>query len=190
MRKIKPSVPRAVEQALPPPAARVRPGRFFLVFLLCVFAGFGALLAPFARPLVAQFSTGLVRTSTALISAAGGKVSAQGTFMSAPSSGFTIQMKDGCNGAHVTILLWSAVLAFPASFLWKAKGLLIGTVAIQGLNFVRFISLFYLGQYNYAWFEFAHFYLWESLIMLDALVVFWLWAAMVFRSVSRQNEAV
>lgn len=26
-----------------------------------------------------------------------------------------------------------------------------------------------------AWFDFAHAYLWESLLVLDTMVVFWLW---------------
>jgi exosortase H (IPTLxxWG-CTERM-specific) len=163
-------------------SARVRPERFLLVFFACLLVAFGLLLAPFMRPAVGRFSRALVETSGMLIGAAGGKALVEGTVLRAPSSGFAIEMKDGCNGVNVMILLWSAVLAFPASRAWKVKGLLAGSAAIQGVNFIRFISLFYLGQYNMNWFEFAHAYLWESLIMLDALVVFWLWAAMVFRS--------
>lgn len=26
-----------------------------------------------------------------------------------------------------------------------------------------------------AWFDFAHAYLWESLLVLDTMVIFWLW---------------
>lgn len=152
------------------------------VFALCGVLAFGLLLAPFARPAVERFSRGLVQVSGALIEVAGGRASVEGTVLRAPLSGFAIEMKDGCNGINVMILLWSAMLAFPASWTWKAKGLLAGSLAIQGVNFIRFISLFYLGQYNMTWFEFAHGYLWESLIMVDALVVFLIWAAMVFRS--------
>ena len=79
------------------------------------------------------------------------------------------------NAINVTILLWSAVLAFPAPWKMKAFGLAVGTVVVQALNIVRFISLFYLGQYSMAWFDFAHAYLWESLLVLDTMVVFWLW---------------
>jgi exosortase H (IPTLxxWG-CTERM-specific) len=84
-------------------------------------------------------------------------------------------MRDGCNAVNVTILLWSAVLAFPASWRMKALGLAIGSLIIQMLNIIRFISLFYLGQYSTTWFDFAHAYLWESLLVLDTLVIFWLW---------------
>jgi len=50
-----------------------------------------------------------------------------------------------------------------------------GFVAIQALNIVRIASLFDLGQWSEAWFEFAHLYLWQTLIMLDALVVWLPW---------------
>jgi len=99
-----------------------------------------------------------------------------------PAGHFAVQMAYGCNGAHVTILLWAAVLAFPASWRQKAKGLAAGTVAIHAVNLVRFISLFYVGLYDRAWFDFAHLYLWESLMMIDTLVVFWTWAHLVRRS--------
>jgi exosortase H (IPTLxxWG-CTERM-specific) len=94
-------------------------------------------------------------------------------------------MKDGCNGVNVTILLWAAVLAFPAPWRMKAVGLAAGSLAIQVLNIVRFISLFYIGQYSASWFEFAHGYLWETLLMLDTMVVFWVWV----RRASRPGTA-
>ena len=50
-----------------------------------------------------------------------------------------------------------------------------GILAVQGLNVVRVISLFYLGQWNYQVFEWAHLYVWQALIMLDVLVVWLIW---------------
>ena len=52
-----------------------------------------------------------------------------------------------------------------------AIGLVAGVVAVQGLNIIRIISLFYLGQWNREVFEWAHLYVWQALIMLDVLVV-------------------
>lgn len=48
-------------------------------------------------------------------------------------------------------------------------------LAVQGVNLLRIISLFYLGQWRFGVFEFAHLYLWQALIMLDVLVVWLLW---------------
>jgi exosortase/archaeosortase family protein len=54
-------------------------------------------------------------------------------------------------------------------------GFLIGFVAIQALNLVRIISLFYIGQWSQVWFDWFHHYLWQALIILDALVVWLIW---------------
>jgi exosortase/archaeosortase family protein len=69
----------------------------------------------------------------------------------------------------------------------KAWGLVGGSLIIQALNLVRFVTLFYIGQYSRTWFDFAHGYLWECLLVLDTLVVFWLWVTRVFRAGAAQN---
>ena len=46
---------------------------------------------------------------------------------------------------------------------------------MQALNIVRVISLFYIGQWSPGAFEWAHLYLWQVLIMLDALIVWLIW---------------
>ncbi len=162
--------------------SNLRPKRFLAVFILCLLAGFGLLTTPFLQSAVSVFSIGLVHASGALIHLCGGTALVDKAILRQPSTGFAVEMKEGCNGVTVTILLCAAVLAFPASWTQRAAGILIGSAAIQILNFIRFISLFYLGQYSMSWFEFAHGYLWESLIMLDTLVVFWMWVNRVFRS--------
>ena len=148
--------------------------RFVLIFAGGALFGFGVLLTPPVQSVDGEFSRGLVKVSHALLLAAGGHATCNGAILRAPG-GFAVEMRDGCNALNVTILLWSAVLAFPAPWKMKVLGLASGTVVIQALNIVRFISLFYLGQYSMAWFDFAHAYLWESLLVLDTMVVFWLW---------------
>ena len=37
----------------------------------------------------------------------------------------------------------------------------------------------YLLQWNPVWFEWAHLYLWQALIMLDGLIVYLLWVRML-----------
>jgi exosortase H (IPTLxxWG-CTERM-specific) len=66
-------------------------------------------------------------------------------------------------------------VAFPAGWKHKLIGLGAGFVAIQALNVLRVISLFYLGQWNMDVFNFAHTYLWQALIMLDVLAVWLIW---------------
>ena len=67
------------------------------------------------------------------------------------------------------------MLAYPAPWRYKLLGIGAGFLAIQALNLVRIISLFYLGQWNRTWFDWFHLYLWQALIVLDALVAFLVW---------------
>ena len=173
-----------IASAAQPPRGGL-PLRFFLIFAVSFLLGFFLLVTPEVKPAVLQFSRGLVNASASLINVCGGAAKVDGdqrTILRDPRRGLGVEMKDGCNGVNITILLWSAVLAFPASWVRRVQGLLIGSAAIQGINLVRFISLFYLLQYNRPLFDFAHEYLWESLIMLDAVVVFWLWAQRAVRA--------
>jgi exosortase H (IPTLxxWG-CTERM-specific) len=71
------------------------------------------------------------------------------------------------------------MLAFPAPWKHRVIGILAGLSAVQVLNIVRVISLFYLGQWNMTVFEWAHLYLWQALIMLDVLIVWLVWIRML-----------
>ena len=103
------------------------------------------------------------------------QVLAQGKVLQSADNGFAVSIEAGCNGVEATIVLVAAILAFPASWKRKLIGLVVGIVAVQGLNIVRVISLFYLGQWNFDAFEWAHLYVWQALIMLDVMVVWLLW---------------
>ena len=95
--------------------------------------------------------------------------------MRSTTNGFAVSIEAGCNGVEATIVLLAAILAFPAPWKHKLAGLAAGIVAVQGLNILRVISLFYLGQWDYQVFEWAHLYVWQALIMLDVLVVWLVW---------------
>lgn len=149
--------------------------RFILLFALAAFVQFAILLAAPVRPFVDGFSGRLAAVSGSLIRTFGGTCLQQGAILSDPAKGFALEIRDGCNGVNVTILLWAAIVAYPARLKWKLIGLVGGLAAIQLLNLLRLISLFYLGQYDRPLFQFAHLYLWETLIIIDAVAVFGLW---------------
>jgi exosortase H (IPTLxxWG-CTERM-specific) len=151
-----------------------------LKFSCSLLIGFGLLLTPPIQSVDGRFSRALVTVSHAVLAACGGHATRDAAVLRSPG-GFAVEMRDGCNAVNVTILLWSAILAFPASWKMKLAGLAAGSLIVQVLNIVRFLSLFYLGQYSLTWFDFAHAYLWESLLVLDTMVVFWLWVNRVMR---------
>lgn len=113
--------------------------------------------------------------SAGMLSLLDAHVTASGKIIASTLKPFAISIEPGCNGVEAMIILIAAIVVFPATWSQRIKGLIAGLLAIQALNLVRIISLFYLGQWNETWFEWAHLYLWQALIMLDALVVFLIW---------------
>jgi exosortase H (IPTLxxWG-CTERM-specific) len=137
---------------------------------------FGVELTPWAqRWFVVPWTDTLATISAAIVKFFDPAVVAEGKVLQSESSGFAVSIEAGCNGVEATIVLVAAILAFPASWKRKLAGLAIGVVAVQALNILRVISLFYLGQWNFDAFDFAHRYVWQALIMLDVLIVWLLW---------------
>src|SRR6185312_9654810 len=150
--------------------------RFFLWFLVLQAALFGLELTPWAqRWFVVPWTDTLAAISAGIVKVFDPGVFVDGKVLQSGSNGFAVSIEAGCNGVEATIVLAAAILAFPAPWKRKLVGLAIGIVAVQGLNIVRVISLFYLGQWNFNVFEWAHLYVWQALIMLDVLVVWLLW---------------
>jgi exosortase H (IPTLxxWG-CTERM-specific) len=172
-----------------PSGVRRRAWIFVALFSTFCITGFAVLLSPVSSPAVLEFSHSLVSFCGVLIGACGGHARVEGAILRDPSSGFSIEMKDGCNAANVTVFLWSAMLAFPSSWKTKVWGFLAGGIVIHAINIVRFISLFYLGLYSRYWFDFAHAYLWETLLVLDTVVVFSLWVNRVSQSAAVAHAA-
>ena len=150
--------------------------RFFVVFLALLALLFGLELTPWAqRFFVEPWTVALARISASIVTLFDSGVQATGKVLAATGNGFAVSIEAGCNGVEATIVLIAAMLAFPAPWKHRAIGLAAGIVAVQGLNVVRVISLFYLGQWNRDVFEWAHLYVWQALIMLDVLIVWLLW---------------
>ena len=150
--------------------------RFFIQFLAFQALLFGAELTPWAQEFfVVPWTNTLAAVSARLVTFFDPNVIATGKVLQSTANGFAVSIESGCNGVEATIVLVAAILAFPAPWKHRLMGLVAGVVAVQGLNVIRVISLFYLGQWNLDVFEWAHLYVWQALIMLDVLIVWLVW---------------
>jgi exosortase H (IPTLxxWG-CTERM-specific) len=150
--------------------------RFITLFLIYLFALFALeLLQPIDEHVILPFTAGIAKVSVWLVGLFDPHAIAYGKVLESTTNGFAISIERGCNGVEAVIILVSAMLAFPAPWKHRLVGIGLGFVAIQALNLVRIISLFYLGQWNRTWFDWFHLYLWQALIVLDALVAFLIW---------------
>jgi len=157
--------------------------RFFATFVLLQAVLFGLELTPWAQAyFVVPWTNALAAISAWLVTLVDPGVEAAGKVIRSTANGFAVSIEAGCNGVEATIVLVAAMLAFPAPWRRKLFGLAAGAVAVQGLNVVRVISLFYLGQWSLRVFEWAHLYVWQALIMLDVLVVWLVWVRLLPRT--------
>ena len=149
---------------------------FFITFLVLQAVLFGAELTPWVQEhFVVPWTNTVAAASAGLVTLFDPGVVATGKVLQSKTNGFAVSIESGCNGVEATIVLVAAILAFPAPWKSRLLGLAVGVVAVQGLNIIRVISLFYLGQWDLAAFEWAHLYVWQALIMLDVLIVWLIW---------------
>jgi exosortase H (IPTLxxWG-CTERM-specific) len=150
--------------------------RFFIIFSILLVGLFTLeILQPVEKHVILPFTSVIADISVWIVSLFDENVLASGNVIRDKVSGFGVRIERGCNGLEAVIILFAAIFAFPAPWRSKMIGFAIGFFAIQLLNLVRIISLFYLGQWNHTAFEWFHLYLWQALIILDALVVWLIW---------------
>lgn len=150
--------------------------RFIVIFLASLLVLFTLdVLTVVEVHVIDPFNALLATLSANIIDLFGGDAVAHGKVIYSVATGLAVSIERVCNGIEAVIILVSAMIAFPARWQHKLVGVVLGTLAIQALNLVRIISLYYLHQWNSVWFEWFHSYIWQALIVLDALVMFLLW---------------
>lgn len=161
--------------------------RFLIIFTVSLAALFSVeMLVPVQEHVIVPFTELLARLSAAIVLPFDDTVIAYGKILQFRDTGFAVSIEAGCNGVEATIVLIAAVVAYPASWKSRVIAIAIGFLAIQALNLVRIISLFYLGNWDTEIFSWIHLYLWPSLIMLDVLIVF----IVYLRYLARQSQPV
>jgi len=165
--------------------------RFFVLFTVLLVGLFTLeILQPAEEYVILPFTSFIADVSVWILQFFDDNVEAYKNIIRDSVSGFGVRIERGCNGVEALIILFAAIFSFPAPFKNKIIGFVIGFFAIQVLNLVRIISLFYLGQWNQVAFEWFHLYLWQALIILDALVVWLIWLRTLPQAkLKRQIEA-
>ena len=150
--------------------------RYLGLFLLLTVAIFSVLATPWAeRMFVAPFTRGLVHACAFLIGLFDHRVEAAGAVLSFNDGRGAVQVLAGCNAVEVCALLSAAILAFPGKLRYGLIGAAAGIVALQAINLLRIISLLYLSRGSQDVFEFFHNYVWDAMIGLEGLLIFFFW---------------
>jgi exosortase H (IPTLxxWG-CTERM-specific) len=169
--------PRKGSANRPPSGAANRRSLLFLARFVALLVAFYAIVAshPVNDAVIVPFTAGVARASAVILNVIGEKVSVAGTEIT--SATFSVNIENGCNGVEAALLFGSAILAFPAAWPRRLAGLLAGMVAIQALNLVRVVSLFWIGVHRPALFSSSHTVLWQSAVVLASVLLFLFWAS-------------
>jgi exosortase/archaeosortase family protein len=91
-------------------------------------------------------------------------------------AGFAYEVYYRCTAVLVVALLAALTLATPASVRSKLIGLGAGIPVLVGLNLIRLVQLFYTGVFHPELFDLAHGVVWELILMLATLGIWWKWS--------------
>lgn len=162
--------------------------RFFYIFITLLVVLFSLRISSLGSEYVTvPFTHVLAQTSAFLVKLWDKGVTSSGVEIWNSAQDFGVAIAPGCDGIEAVIMLTAAIIAFPSPIKHKLVGISLGFLAIQSLNIVRIISLFYLGQWNKTMFDWFHLYLWQALIVLDALAVFLIWLRYLPRTGRRRG---
>lgn len=161
----------------------------FLLRFVALLVGFYLIVAshPVNDAVIVPFTAGVARLSAVALNVLGEQVTVIGTQIR--SSRFAVEIENGCNGVETALLFTAAVLAFPAPWLHRLWGLLLGFAAIQVINLIRVVSLFWVGVHRPALFGTSHTVLWQSIVVLCGMLLFLVWASRETRAVAAASRA-
>ncbi|MCG6963616.1 MAG: exosortase H [Acidobacteria bacterium] len=149
--------------------------RFLIVFTLILTAAFTAVaLKPVNDGVVLPYTSFVARVSASVLSLLGEQISVAGCRLSSPR--FAVTIYNGCNGLITTLIFAAGVLAFPAGWRSKVLGVIGGSLAIQLLNLIRIISLYYIGAFAPRYFSEAHIFIWQTIVILGGVALWLAWA--------------
>lgn len=158
-----------------PPSLRKSLIRVYLVFGLCLLVIFTiTMIRPVYFGVVIPFNEFLAWSTAGMLRLLGSEgVVAQGTGVSSPGFGFTVA--EGCNGIYALAIVLAGIIAFPSHWKPKLAGLIMATVFVMALNYLRLLTLWYAGN-SFAWlFDTIHLYVWEFVIIALGAGFWYFW---------------
>jgi exosortase H (IPTLxxWG-CTERM-specific) len=152
--------------------------RFLILFLIILGVSFTVVaFRPVDNAVVTPYTALIARSSGFVLRLLGEDAAVNGCAVSSPR--FAVTIYNGCNGLITSLIFISGVLAFPARWPAKLIGVFGGLLAIQLINLVRIVSLFYIGVFLPQHFNDAHIFIWQSLVILFGISLWIVWAHFV-----------
>lgn len=152
--------------------------RFALVFIFVFFLlqyAYSTSRGSIVEHIVIDVATVLPSAAILNFIAPGEQVVASGHRIISPHGSLSIL--NGCEGTETIFLLFSAIVAFKASWRHKLKGAVLGFLIVYLLNQGRIIVLFFAAQKNRQLFDLLHGYVAPTLIIVLGSLFFLWWTS-------------
>ena len=160
--------------------------RFLILFLAILATSFTVIaLRPVNDSVVVPYTAFVARMSGTVLALLGEDITVNGVLLQSPR--FKVSIYNGCNGLITSLIFVSGVLAFPSRLGAKVVGVVAGLLAIQVINLIRIISLFYIGIFLPQFFNQSHVFIWQSLVILAGVTLWIVWAHRFAAPANRQG---
>ncbi len=145
-----------------------------VVFGVLMGLFYGFIHSPYVGPEAFQPYLALIaRVTAGVLSMLGQGTTAVETSVTSPQ--FSMGIVRGCDAIEPTAAFVAAVLASPVALGAKIPGILVGTLALVVMNFVRLVSLFFIGVYYPKALDFMHFDVWQAAFIVLAICFWAIW---------------
>ena len=148
--------------------------RAVLIFTVLMALFYMFVHTPLARPdMSVPHLRALAAASASVLRVMGYDASVSETMIHTPE--YSIEIVRGCDAIEPTAVFVAIVLATPVTVWMKLPGLLFGTIGLLLVNFVRIISLFFIGIHFPSAFEMMHETVWQVAFIAIAILFWALW---------------
>jgi len=143
-------------------------------YALLVFLAIAVILLPPVQQYgVAPLLDGFAAVASGALNLLGVAAHSTGARIVGPQ--ISVELVKECTGIEASILLLGAIVVFPAS--WRARGIgvLLGLGVMMAINFVRVVSLYWVGTFSSKALDVGHLYVWPVAVILAGLVTLLFW---------------
>ena len=154
--------------------------RSCLIFAGCILAF--VLICSWLLPgdVVRHLVNSTAAATSFILNLFGASVHADGSLVTSP--GFSMSIIFECTAVIPIVIFLSAVLAYPCTIKQKAVGMALGIIALYAIDLIRMTSLFFIGtHFSSRWFDVAHFFIWQPMMILIAIVLWLFWVEKLVR---------
>lgn len=158
--------------------------RFVVIFTLLIGA-FYAVYLPFSQTeSYNSFLNLIARITGTILSVFGEDVTVTANLVK--SSRFPMKVVPGCDGMEAMALFVSAVFASPTTLRLRIIFVIPGVLALLLLDFVRLVSLFYIGTYYPDYMHTMHWDIWPGILIAAVLSGWLVWARWIWNQQGQQ----